>query len=90
MTEPTGVWMVYYDDYGPRFESMHTDIVEAVRIVSQRGYGKVGWLPFGMELAEAVTAWEDWKPDVKVEWKDPSPQSAADVAEALQKIRKHI
>lgn len=92
MTRPPGVWMLYYDDYGPRLESIHTSIEPPVREVSGRGYGKVGWLPYGVELQEAVRAWEageyEEDPEPKIEWRDPAPQTNEEVADAMEQMAK--
>lgn len=103
MTDPNqGTWMIYYDDYGPRFESIHTDVQEAIRIVASRGYGKVGWLPYGVSLDDAVKVWESHEPlqitpsdpdpsdaDVYIQWRDsvlPTVQSTKQAWEALAEL----
>lgn len=58
-TQPLpGAWMVYDYDHGPYFIGLEETIQAATRAVTRMGYGKVGFYPFGMELREAVQAWE--------------------------------
>lgn len=45
----TGVWVVYTWDWNVLVESVHTDELEARRIVGERGYGAVEFLPFGAD-----------------------------------------
>jgi len=54
-----GVWLTYDYDNGPYAISLHSDAIAAAREAAQRGYGKVGFWPFGMDLADAVKRWED-------------------------------
>jgi hypothetical protein len=53
-----GAWLVYDYDHGPYAISLHVSAEEAARSAARQGYGKVGFWPFGADMADAVKAWE--------------------------------
>lgn len=53
-----GVWVVYDHDQGPFAISVHTTAENAVRSQAGGGYGRIGYWPYGVELAAAVNEWE--------------------------------
>lgn len=53
-----GAWLIYSWDHGPYAIALHASAEEAAREAARQGYGSVGFWPFGMELADAVKAWE--------------------------------
>lgn len=53
ITETEGVWAIIdynYDDY---IDRVYPSEIEALRESNRQGYGKVKFLPWGMNLAEA-------------------------------------
>ena len=56
--DPAHVWVVYDWDNGNRAYSIHLTAEDAVRGHTQRGYGRIGKWPLGMDLDEAIKAWE--------------------------------
>jgi hypothetical protein len=60
MSETTkpGAWVIYDYDHGPYAIALYADCEGAARGAAQRGYGKVGFWPFGEEFGDAMTAWE--------------------------------
>lgn len=58
MTRPPGVWMIYHHDYYVHLDSIHTSLEEATQAHVEKGWGEVGYLPYGVELDAAVKAWE--------------------------------
>ena len=54
----SAAWLVYAWDYGPYAISLHDSPQDAAREAAVAGYGNVARWPFGMELADAITAWE--------------------------------
>lgn len=53
-----GAWVVYDHDHGPYAISLHASAATAARKAARAGYGKVGWWPYGTDLADAIKAWE--------------------------------
>lgn len=53
-----GAWVVYDYDQGPFAIALFERAEEAAKAAATRGYGRVGFWPFGLELAEAVKTWE--------------------------------
>ena len=61
-----GVWMLYeaFDNETPRGVSVHADIIEAVRAL--RHSDRIAFVPYGMELPEAIAVWEQGIKDEKI------------------------
>lgn len=58
--ERRGSWVVYDIDHGPYAIALHDNVLDAVYDVSRRGYAKIAFWPFGLELADAIRRWEEW------------------------------
>ena len=56
--EPPHVWVVYSRDRGPYAISIHLTAEEAAQVAAKTGYAHAGKWPLGMELDEAIKAWE--------------------------------
>lgn len=50
--------MVYDHDNGPYAIALWRYVADAARDAAQRGYGRVGWWPFGVDLTDAIRRWE--------------------------------
>lgn len=88
MTRPPGVWMLYHHDYYVHLDSIHTSLEDATQAHVEKGWGEVGYLPYGVELDAAVKAWErgeyaEKKPGPKIDWGNPSLPITAEDWEAL-------
>lgn len=57
-TASYGLWVVYDHDRGPFLMSTHRTAPEAAKKAAVQGYGKVGFVPFGADFAEAIKEWE--------------------------------
>lgn len=53
-----GAWLVYDYDYGPFAIALFESAEAAAKAAASQGYGRVGFWPYGLELAEAVKTWE--------------------------------
>lgn len=88
MTRPPGVWMLYHHDYYVHLDSIHTSLEDATQAHVEKGWGEVGYLPYGVELDAAVKAWErgeyaEKKPSPKIDWGNPSLPTLVDRDEAI-------
>ena len=55
---PPHVWVVYHWDNGYRTLSIHLTAEEAAQVAAKTGYAHAGKWPLGMDLDEAIKAWE--------------------------------
>ncbi len=52
------VWVVYSRDRGPYAISIHATAEEAAQVAAKTGYAHAGMWPLGMDLDDAIKAWE--------------------------------
>lgn len=45
-----GVWAVIDRDYGESITAVYPTELEALRVINERGYGRVGFVSFGQTL----------------------------------------
>lgn len=54
-----GVWAVYdYGNGGPEIKSVHLETTKAIEALRKASYGKIAFLPFGEDVRQAISDWE--------------------------------
>lgn len=54
MSAEEGVWMVGHFDWNFIVESVYPAEIEALRVINERGYGEVHFLPFGVDASDVA------------------------------------